>query len=137
MQPHLSKDEEWILRYIGLNRDRGSRCDVLRANWPPGNKTRPNTKGMPANFDDAAICVDGLEKRQLVDYYTSDKGLHANLTGTGIDCLWELNNPDIVAKLQDLARRSPYTAYIILAALAIGAASGFISLLWKIFAAIW
>lgn len=136
MKPHLSKAETWLLRFAGMSHDAAKSCDVLR-DWPPPEESRPHVAGMPKTFDEAWVCVNSLAKHQLITFYSHDKGATIDITGPGLQCLWELDHPDIVEHIQDLARRSPYTAYAILIFLAIGAASSFVGLIWKIATAIW
>ena len=127
-----------MLRYVGMHH-RASRqlCEVLGSRWPPPEETQPSNSGMPATFDEARVCVSSLQKHQLIETTWHSGGVIINITGTGLDCLWELDNPDIVERLQDWARRSPYMAYVILIVLGIGAASGFLTLLWNIGATTW
>ena len=93
---------------------------------------------MPASYDEAAACAGVLMEHGLVEGYNSDKGRHVKrITGLGRECLWELDHPDIVEKVQDWARRSPVMAYLIVAVLVTGAVSSFISLLWNIGNHLW
>jgi hypothetical protein len=138
MQPHLSKGEEWMLRYAGIHHKASRKtCEVLGGGWPPPEDRRPTDRGMPVTFDDAKVCVSGLQKRQLIEATWHSGGVIVNITGSGLDCLWDMDNPDIVARIGDWARRSPYMAYLVLIVLGIGAASGFLTLLWNIVTAGW
>ena len=136
MKPHLSKAETWLLRYAGLHHEAAKSCHVPRC-WPPPEESRPLVAGMPKTFEEAWVCVNSLAKHQLITFYSHDNGATIDITGPGLQCVWELNHPDIVEKMQDWARRSPWAACIVLAALTVGAASGLVSLLGKIASAIW
>lgn len=133
MQPHLNKGEAWMLRRINLHDLASSTFDILRDNWPPPEQAKLSTKGMPARYDEAAACASGLKEHGLVEGYGSDKGWHVKrITGPGRECLWEIDHPDIVEKMQDWARRSPVMACLIVAVLALGAIAGIASLVWNI-----
>ena len=127
MHPHLTKGEAWMLRRINLHNLASGTFDIPENIWPLPGKTEQNTKGMPTSYGEAVACVRGLmEQHGLVEGYNSDKGWHVKrITGPGRECLWELDRPDIPAKIRDWARRSPWAACVIIAALMTGAAWSF------------
>ncbi len=73
MKPHLSKAETWLLRYAGLHHEAAKFCDVLRS-WPPPEESQPRVAGMPKTFDEAWVCLNSLERYQLIEFYPHDKG---------------------------------------------------------------
>ena len=137
MQPHLSKSEEWMLRYIGLHHQDGRDCGLQNDKWPPPKESQLSIKNQPATYNEAEVCLTNLAQYQLINTQWNSSGVFLNMTGDGLQCLWELDHPDIVARIGDWARRSPYMAYVILIVLGIGAASAFLTLLWNIATAVW
>ncbi|MFZ1935402.1 MAG: hypothetical protein WCB27_02825 [Thermoguttaceae bacterium] len=126
MHPHLTKGEAWLLRRINLHDFASGTFNIQENGWPPPEKTKQSSKEMPTNYREAIACVGGLMEHGLVEGYYSDKGWHAKgITGPGRECLWELDHPDIVEKIQDWARRSPLAAGVIIAMLTTGAACSF------------
>jgi hypothetical protein len=112
-----------MLRRINLHDLGSGTFDIPENIWPRPGKTEQRAKGMPTSYGEAVACVTALKAYGLVEGYYSDKGYHVRtITGAGRECLWELDHPDIPAKLRDWARRSPWASCVIIAALTIGAA---------------
>lgn len=137
MQPHLNKSEAWMLRYVGLHHQDSRNCAMQNDKWPPSEESRLSVKGRPTTYKEAEVCLTNLAQYRLIDAQWNSSGVFLNMTGGGLQYLWELDNPDIVAKLHDWARRWPPAAYTILVVMAIGAASGFLTLLWNIATTAW
>jgi hypothetical protein len=131
---HLTKTEEWVLRYAFYLRETTPKPQLtsfVRGQVPsadPIGKT-----GKPATYDDLEKAAGILGMHGLLEVRSNSSALIVTLTGLGIEHLRKLDNPDYIEKWTTWVHGHPLAAALAIVLTISGSLAGWASLLWNIF----
>lgn len=129
----LTEDEIWLLRFLDENCGKPN-CEAWvnfpAVAWSDPQQYTPLLSEVVERFtyDRLNMTIEELAQLGLVDFNQASNGLFARISARGRQHVRQLDNPDIIEKISEWARRKPMIAYTILGTMLLVWARGLVSI---------
>ncbi|MBN2578426.1 MAG: hypothetical protein JXB10_05495 [Pirellulales bacterium] len=132
----LNAKEEWLLRLLDKYCCQSQKEWFIfpRNAWIKKEENDDSLSEVVSRFDYQELenTITDLNQLNLATINRTSSGVFSSVTAFGKQYIRRLDNPDIVEKLKEWARRKPVIAYIIIGTILVGSICGLVSIIIEV-----